>query len=361
MIKKSSFVLNILQIIWHIKKSLVNIRGVAFTQPKVQLPERRIGELQGSVFFGSAVKAPLTPYEKVYLFPLTTILMDKGTGVVTSVPSDAPTDYATFMEIKVHKRDYYRNTYGITDEMVAPYEVIDIINITDEASGVNTNCIAKDLCEQYKVVTHKDANLPKLKDEAYRLGFDKGVMIVGPYKGQPIKDVKEYCKKDLVAQGVAILYSEPESKVVSRLNDICVCAKVDQWFLKYGEETWQKQIHDHVANDATFNSYNQQIKGKLLHTIGWLQRWGCSRAFGLGTKLPFDNNFLIESLSDSTIYMAYYTITQILQGSNLDGSVPNAEDVAAGKAYAPQVKPEDLNDDLFNYIFLETEYNPRKG
>jgi leucyl-tRNA synthetase len=45
-----------------------------------------------------------------------------------------------------------------------------------------------------------------------------------------------------------------------------------------------------------------------VHTLGWLQQWACSRSFGLGTRLPWDEQFLIESLSDSTIYMAYYTV-----------------------------------------------------
>ena len=41
-----------------------------------------------------------------------------------------------------------------------------------------------------------------------------------------------------------------------------------------------------------------------------------------GTKLPWDEQYLIESLSDSTVYMAYYTVAYLLQGGVLDGSVP---------------------------------------
>ena len=44
------------------------------------------------------------------------------------------------------------------------------------------------------------------------------------------------------------------------------------------------------------------------HTLSWLRQWACSRSFGLGTRLPWDEQYLIESLSDSTIYMAYYTV-----------------------------------------------------
>lgn len=38
-----------------------------------------------------------------------------------------------------------------------------------------------------------------------------------------------------------------------------------------------------------------------------------------GTKMPWDEKWLIESLSDSTIYMAYYTIAYLLQGGVLNG------------------------------------------
>ncbi|MFB6183913.1 MAG: class I tRNA ligase family protein, partial [Haloarculaceae archaeon] len=49
------------------------------------------------------------------------------------------------------------------------------------------------------------------------------------------------------------------------------------------------------------------------HTIDWLNEWPCIRNYGLGTKLPWDDDFVIEPLSDSTIYMAYYTIAHRLQ------------------------------------------------
>ena len=41
------------------------------------------------------------------------------------------------------------------------------------------------------------------------------------------------------------------------------------------------------------------------------------RTYGLGTRLPWDEDWLIESLSDSTIYMAYYTVAHILQGGSM--------------------------------------------
>ena len=36
--------------------------------------------------------------------------------------------------------------------------------------------------------------------------------------------------------------------------------------------------------------------------------------------MPWDEQYLIESLSDSTIYNAYYSVAHILQGGVFDGS-----------------------------------------
>ena len=45
-----------------------------------------------------------------------TISDKKGTGVVTSVPSDSPDDYATFRDLKEKKA--LREKHNIADEMV---------------------------------------------------------------------------------------------------------------------------------------------------------------------------------------------------------------------------------------------------
>ena len=60
--------------------------------------------------------------------------------------------------------------------------------------------------------------------------------------------------------------------------------------------------------------YNTETRNKFEKTLDWLNQWACSRSYGLGTRLPWDPQYLIESLSDSTIYMAYYTVAHLLQG-----------------------------------------------
>jgi leucyl-tRNA synthetase len=48
---------------------------------------------------GCAVKSPLAVLERIYCLPMMTILMSKGTGVVTSVPSDSPDDFMVWNDI----------------------------------------------------------------------------------------------------------------------------------------------------------------------------------------------------------------------------------------------------------------------
>lgn len=80
--------------------------------------------------------------------------------------------------------------------------------------------------------------------------------------------------------------------------------------------------------------------------IDWLKEWGCTRTQGLGTKLPWDNEFVIESLSDSTIYMAYYTVAGLLQGGVMDGS----------ELGPLGIKAEDLTHQCWDFIFKKGAY-----
>ena len=58
----------------------------------------KICDIPGKHLVGVPLKAPLTKYEVVYAIPMSTISMEKGTGIVTSVPSDAPDDYAALRD-----------------------------------------------------------------------------------------------------------------------------------------------------------------------------------------------------------------------------------------------------------------------
>lgn len=293
--------------------------------------------LKGTDLIGLPLKGPLCTFERIYTLPLLTISMGKGTGVVTSVPSDAPDDYVALRELK--EKPLWREKYGLTAEMVEPYDVVPVVEI--EGYG---NCSAVFMCEKLDIKSPKDTDkLKQAKEEVYLKGFYEGVMIVGTCKGMKVCDAKPIIRKQLIDSNEAIAYFEPESLVMSRSGDECVVALTDQWYLSYGEEDWMQAVSTHIHSER-FNGYNDKIMEKFDFVLGWLKEWACSRQFGLGTKLPWDQQWVIESLSDSTIYMAYYTIAHYLHGGI---------DNMTGENRSPYgIKADDLTDDVFSYIFL---------
>ena len=50
----------------------------------------------------------------------------------------------------------------------------------------------------------------------YLKGFYEGVMIVGDHKGKSVQDAKPLIKDELIKDGSAVSYREPEKMVISR-------------------------------------------------------------------------------------------------------------------------------------------------
>ncbi len=135
---------------------------------------------------------------------------------------------------------------------------------------------------------------------------------------------------------------------MSRTGCKCVVAFCDQWFLKYGiqkpdeaeskDNEWQQSVKRHIIEDL--ECYNEVSKDNFKTVIDWLHSWACSREFGLGTKLPWDKAWVIESLSDSTIYMTYYTIAHYLQNGSMNGN-----------ADTNKIDPNHLTPQVFDAIY----------
>lgn len=170
-------------------------------------------------------------------------------------------------------------------------------------------------------------------------------MLVGEHKGKKIQDIKKSLQKYLLDRNEAVVYYEPEKSVMSRSGDECVVALCDQWYLDYGNETWKKQAG--VALKA-INTFSDEVMKNFIGCLNWLHEHACSRKYGLGTKLPWDEQWLIESLSDSTIYMAYYTVAHLLQGNTFRGDKPNALGI----------KAEQMTPEVWDYIFFKNTPYP---
>ena len=311
-------------------------------QEKTKVPKKAISllKIKGEELIGAKILAPLSIYKEVYLFPMETISMNKGTGIVTSVPSDSPDDYINLLMFK--KNEILRKKWGITENMILePVHIIKLEGFSDLA--------AKDVIEKYKIKSPKDKDkLQKAKEEVYTQGFYKGIIDIGKYKGQLIKDIKDKVKEDLIKTNEADFYFEPEGLVKNRMDEECVVALVDQWYVKYGQKEYKDFCLNHIRSNK-FNAYSPSTLKGFEQVLGWFSNWGLSRTFGLGSHIPWDKKFLIESLSDSTIYMAYYTIANYLH-----------EDIYGLKP-KNGILPEMLTEEVFDYIFLGKEFDFSKS
>lgn len=123
-----------------------------------------------------------------------------------------------------------------------------------------------------------------------------------------------------------LIYYEPEKEVISRTGDKCVVAIIDQWFIDYSND--KNIINDYIINKLEINC--NDARELLKKTSDWITYYPVSRAKGIGTKL-LDTEYLIDSLSDSTIYMSFYTIANNIR------KIPITE----------------LNDAIFESIFCD--------
>ncbi|XP_068186983.1 leucine--tRNA ligase, cytoplasmic-like [Antennarius striatus] len=320
------------------RRSARNMSFQGFTKDNGVVPV--IMEIVGQDILGCALSAPLTSYKIIYALPMLTIKEDKGTGVVTSVPSDAPDDIAALRDIK--KKQALREKFGIEDKMVLPFEPIPIIDIPGYG-----NLSAPLVCDELKIQSQNDRDkLAEAKEKVYLKGFYEGVMLVEGFQGQKVQDVKKPIQKMMIEKGEAMVYMEPEKQVMSRSADECVVALCDQWYLDYGDVEWKQQANKALKSLETFC---EETRRNFEATLAWLQEHACSRTYGLGTRLPWDEQWLIESLSDSTIYMAYYTVAHLLQGGVLNGQ----------GASPLGIKPHQMTREVWDFIFFKSSPFPK--
>jgi leucyl-tRNA synthetase len=181
----------------------------------------------------------------------------------------------------------------------------------------------------------KDASDPKLEEATatvYREEFHGGTMKEGsgPLSGLPVSEAKEKAADLLARTGrLAKMYELPE-KVVCRCGTRCYVKILEnQWFLNYSNPEWKAKTKDLIQKARVLPPESLEW---YFSTIDWLDDRPCARRSGMGTKLPWDKEWIVETLSDSTIYMAYYTISKFV----------NAE----------KVSPENLTPEVCDHIFF---------
>ena len=165
----------------------------------------------------------------------------------------------------------------------------------------------------------------------YKKEFHSGVLKAncGPYAGKTVREVKDTIIADFLKQGVAdCMYDLPEQVVCRCMTQCIVKILSEQWFLNYSDPKWKAAAKEAVAK---MTIYPDSAKQSFYTVIDWLREWACARTTGFGTPLPWGKGWIIETLSDSTVYMAFYTINKHIKQNT--------------------IKPEALTPEVFDYIF----------
>jgi leucyl-tRNA synthetase len=265
-------------------------------------------EIPGPSLIDKKVSHPLCG--EVPILPADFVDPDMASGLVMSVPAHAPFDYIALRDLQ--QAGKYKNIRPIPLIKVEGYGEIP----------------AQDAVEKAKIKDQMDPRMEALTQEIYSAEFAKGKLF-DKYGGKPVRVARD---------DVAALMTEKYDSVVMYEFDIrpvvCRCGnkvKVkilhDQWFLKYSDPDWKQQVSDHLK-DMTL--VPPEVRVEFDRTVGWLKDWACTRRVGLGTRFPWDKAQLIEPLSDSTVYMAYYTIAHRIR----------------------DMDPKLLTPEVFDYIFL---------
>ncbi len=243
-----------------------------------------------------------------------------GTGIVMSVPSHAPFDYVTLENLKKEGAIKINITYEklIDIDPIQKANLRKLINKKNQLSMQNSQDIPA-LNYLNIIMSEKNINFfsDEIIEEATKLAYKEeshfGIMLVGKYKGQKETYAREAVKQDLINENNAfeIYVIVNNDEVVCRCGSKIIVKLIqNQWFINYGNEEWKLKVKQDFSNIKIFPPI---LKPSFEAAIEWINLRATERAQGLGTLFPFNKDHIIESLSDSTIYMVFYTFVHILR------------------------------------------------
>lgn len=309
-------------------------------------------KLSGKELAGKKFGVPLAN-RTVTMFPASFVEPGDGTGIVMSVPAHAPYDYQALEDLKQSKS--LLSSFSIDNNQLEAVKPIVIIE-SEGYSGVPALAVIN----KYKIKTQDDPKLEEATSDIYSHEFYKGKMLNNTmqYAGMNVAGAREKVKQDMLDKKLADVMLDLIKPVRCRCGAECVVKLLsDQWFINYLDANWKSLAHDCINS---MQLMPDEIKPEFDYTVDWLKERACARKSGLGTKLPWDEEWIIESLSDSVIYMAYYIIAKYVNNGSLrDVQVNDAffDYVLLGNGNANEVaKSCKISVELVNTIRNEFEY-----
>lgn len=306
---------------WFISKDA--IKKLESQNKTVKILETFLGEK----LIGKKAKT-LDKSQDLLILPGYFVDTNAATGVVYSVPAHAPFDYITLLDLQ--KSTELLESFNLDKKEIQEIQPIQII----ELSGFQ-DYPAKIYCEKFEVKSQADKEkLDKATAENYKVEFYNGILNKNcdQYVNKPVSEAVNLVIEDLLKNGQADKIYIPITKDLKcRCGEkIIVTILKDQWFLNFEAGKWKENAFDCLSGMIIVPKKYRMNFENVFH---WLKKRPCARKRGLGTKLPFDKDWIIESLSDSTIYMSFYTIVHHLKNNG--------------------IKPNQLIPEFFDFVYLK--------
>jgi leucyl-tRNA synthetase len=285
-----------------------------------------VGKIRGKDMVGWMCEAPMI-HRTVPVFPANFCDPNVGTGLVTSVPSDAPDDWISLMDVKNDPNMI--SEYNLTKEQIDSAVPISIISIDGYGDFP-----AKDIIERMGIKRSGAPELLDAKKQVYKDGYHMGRMkdICGKFAGLRVEEAKDKMRAEMLESGEAELFNDLTEEVICRCGNQVMIKRVDdQWFINYADEALTKRTSDHCRNmQINPVEYQNNVHGVL----EWFRERACVRQGNwLGTKFPFDERWTIEAISDSTLYPLYYVICMYANNK--------------------EIEPEQMTEAFFDHVVLQ--------
>ncbi|MCX6767791.1 MAG: leucine--tRNA ligase [Candidatus Micrarchaeota archaeon] len=296
---------------------------------KLKLQKKEIqtsgAPVKGEKFVGKTLVSPLGT--RVPILPSSFVDPANASGFVHSVPAHAPYDWIAIDDLKANAAVLEKYGIAAAVKAIKPVSLI-------QSPGYG-EFPAKEIIDRMGIKKVSDSEkLDEATQKLYRSEFYEGKLndACGKFKGRGIAEVKDDVVAWLGEKGAADDFFETSRPAKCRCGGTVAAAVLsDQWFIDFNAPGWKERSRDCLEKMLV---YPAAYKKQFRDIFDWLDKRPCARRRGLGTQLPFANEWIIESLSDSTIYMAFYTIIKKIRGHG--------------------IKPAQLNEAFFDYVFLGT-------
>ncbi len=300
-----------------------------------QMQIKKINDAKAEEFFSSSAIHPISGAQ-LPILPASFVDPEVGTGLVMSVPAHAPYDYLALKDAG----------------KLAQIQLVQVLKL--DGYG---NFPAQEICQKMGIKGQEDEKAEEATSIIYKAEAHQGIMAVGKYAGMKGIEAKVRIEADLSSEGKAFkMFTLAHAPLKCRCGATCVVKQVEnQWFIDYGSEEWKEKARECLA---TMSILPKTAVPDYNYTINWLKQKACTRAQGLGTKFPFDEKQMIEALSDSTIYMAYYTIAQITQKMDAKKLDDRFFDfVFLGEGMPPCAEAEDARKEFLYWYPLDSRHS----